>query len=105
MITDSLEPTQKVAIMLLSLDQGLAAEVLGRMPREMVERVTLAIANAGNVTREQQESVLNQFKSEFVSRPLMVILKLFKNTNNGLMPLFKIYQEYIIIHGIIFQEK
>ena len=71
MITDSLEPTQKVAIMLLSLDQGLAAEVLGRMPREMVERVTLAIANAGNVTREQQESVLNQFKSEFVSRPLM----------------------------------
>lgn len=68
---DPLDPARKVAILLLSLDQGLAAEVLGRMPRDFVERVTLSIANAGHVTREEQESVLTDFKSAFASRPLM----------------------------------
>ena len=68
---ESMDASQKVAIVLLSLDQGLAAELLGRMPRDMVERVTLAIANTGDVTRDQQESVLYEFKSAFLSRPLM----------------------------------
>jgi flagellar motor switch protein FliG len=68
---DSMDSSRKVAIVLLSLDRGFAAEILGRMPRELVERVTLSIANAGNVTREEQESVLNEFKWAFLSRPLM----------------------------------
>lgn len=71
MKTDSLDPARKVAIVLLSLDQGIAAELLGRMPRDLVERVTLAIANAGRVTRDEQELVLNDFKSSFALRPLM----------------------------------
>ena len=71
MMTDTIDPSRKVAIVLLSLDRSFAAEILGRMPREQVERVTLAIANAGNVTREEQESVLNEFKTAFLLRPLM----------------------------------
>src|SRR4051794_15444514 len=66
-----MDGTQKSAILLLSLDQGLAAEVLGKLPREQVERVTLAIASAEHVTREQQDAVLNEFKTLFLNRPLM----------------------------------
>ena len=68
---EPLDPARKVAIVLLSLDQGVAADLLGRMPRDLVERVTLAIANAGRVTRDEQESVLSDFKSSFAARPLM----------------------------------
>ena len=68
---DSMAATRKVAILLLSFDQGLAAELLGRLPPEVVEQVTLEIASAGKVTREQQEFVLNQFKADFLSRPRM----------------------------------
>ena len=66
-----MDGTRKTAILLLSLDQVMAAEVLGRLTREKIERVTLEIAKAEHVTREQQESVLNEFKAAFVSRPLM----------------------------------
>ncbi len=69
--TDQPEIVRKAAILLLSLDQGLAADVLGKLPREQVERITLAIANAENVTREEQESILDEFKAAFSSRPLM----------------------------------
>ena len=62
---------RKAAIFLLSLDQLLAAEVLGKLPREQIERIKLAIANVENVTREEQDSILIEFKTAFVSRPLM----------------------------------
>ncbi|HEY0981967.1 flagellar motor switch protein FliG [Schlesneria sp.] len=68
---ESLDGTQKTAILLLSLDQAMAADLLGRLPRDQVERIALAIANAGTVTREQQEAVLSEFKTAFESRPLM----------------------------------
>ena len=71
MTMDSMAATRKVAILLLSFDQGLAAELLGRLPQEVVEQVTLEIASAGKVTREQQELVLNEFKTDFLSRPRM----------------------------------
>jgi len=63
--------TRKAAILLLSLDQALAAEVLGKLPRDQVERTTLAIASADNVTREEQEAILIEFKTAFLSRPLI----------------------------------
>ena len=68
---DSIDGTQKSAILLLSLDQAMAADLLGRLPRDQVERIALAIANAGAVTREQQEGVLQEFKLAFDARPLM----------------------------------
>ncbi len=71
MKTDLMNGTRKTAILLLSLDQSLASEVMGKLPREKMEQVALAIANADHVTREEQEAVLNEFKTAFVSRPLM----------------------------------
>lgn len=70
-LTDDTNVARKPAILLLSLDQSLAAEVLGKLPREQVERITLAIANAEKVTREEQESILGEFKTAFMSRPLI----------------------------------
>jgi flagellar motor switch protein FliG len=52
---------QKAAILLLSLEKPLAAEVLGQLPREMVEAVTLQIARLDDVTKEQQDLVLGEF--------------------------------------------
>lgn len=66
-----MDGTRKAAILLLSLDQALAAEVLGKLPRDQVERTTLAIASADNVTREEQEAILNEFKTAFLTRPLI----------------------------------
>lgn len=48
--------------MLLSLDKPLAAEVLSQLPRPMVEAVTLEIAKLDDVTKEQQEAVIREFK-------------------------------------------
>ena len=66
-----MDGTRKTAVLLLSLDQAVAAALLRKLPRDQVERVTLAIANAENVARDEQEQVLTEFKSAFVSRPLM----------------------------------
>ena len=71
MKSDLMTGTRKTAILLLSLDQSLASEVMGKLPREKMEQVALAIANADHVTREEQEAVLNEFRSAFVSRPLI----------------------------------
>jgi flagellar motor switch protein FliG len=71
MTNDSFDATRKVAIVLLSLDQGVAADLLGRLPREAVDQVTLAIANAQNVSRDEQEQVLQDFRTAFLSRPLI----------------------------------
>ncbi|MCH7685985.1 MAG: flagellar motor switch protein FliG, partial [Planctomycetes bacterium] len=51
----------KAAIFLLSLDKALAAEILSQLPRKMVEAVTLEIAKLDDVTREEQQAVLNEF--------------------------------------------
>jgi flagellar motor switch protein FliG len=52
---------RKAAILLLSLDKPLAAEVLSQMPKQMVQAVTLEIAKLDDVTREQQEAVIQEF--------------------------------------------
>jgi flagellar motor switch protein FliG len=54
---------EKAAILLLSLEKPLAAEVLSQLPREMVEAVTLQIARLDDVTKEQQDLVLSEFFS------------------------------------------
>lgn len=57
-----MDNVRKAAIMLLSLDKPLAAEVLSQLPRPMVEQVTLEIAKLDDVTKEQQEAVIREFK-------------------------------------------
>src|SRR5437868_72206 len=52
---------RKAAIVLLSLDKPLAAEVLSQMNKDSVESVTMEIAKLDDVTREEQESVIEEF--------------------------------------------
>jgi flagellar motor switch protein FliG len=58
-----MQSVRKAAILLLSLDKPLAAEVLAAMPRDHVEQVTLEIAKLDDVSREQQDAVLDEFLS------------------------------------------
>lgn len=58
-----MDPVRKSAILLLTLDKPLAKEVIAQMPRDVVEKVTLEIARLKNVTRVEQEKVLDEFYS------------------------------------------
>lgn len=60
-----MDATRKAAILLLSLDKPLAAEVLSQLPRDQVERLTFEIARVEDVSREQQEGVIEEFTSRF----------------------------------------
>lgn len=60
-----MDAVRKAAILLLSLDKPLAAEVLSQLPREQVEKITLEIAKVDDVTRDQQQSVLDEFDGNF----------------------------------------
>jgi flagellar motor switch protein FliG len=57
----SIDELRKAAILLLTLEKPLAAEVLSQMSRDLVERVTLEIAQLEGVTREEQDAVLEEF--------------------------------------------
>jgi flagellar motor switch protein FliG len=56
---------RKAAIMLLSLDKPLAAEVMSQLPREQVERLTMEIARVEDVSRDQQNGVLEEFTTQY----------------------------------------
>lgn len=61
-------PLRKAAIFLLSLDKPLAAEVLSQLGKEQVEAVTLEIARLDDVTKEQQEEVIEEFYNLGIAR-------------------------------------
>jgi flagellar motor switch protein FliG len=56
-----MDDIRKAAILLLSLDKPLAAEVLSQMPKRLVEWVTLEIARLDDITHEEQDLVLEEF--------------------------------------------
>lgn len=60
-----MDATRKAAILLLSLEKPLAAEVLSQLPRDQVERIMLEVAKVDDVTREQQHSVIEEFGGQF----------------------------------------
>ncbi len=60
-----MDAVRKAAILLLSLDKSLSAEVLSQLPREQVEKIMVEIARVDDVTREQQQSVLEEFDGQF----------------------------------------
>lgn len=56
-----MDDLRKAAILILSLDKPIAAEVMSQLPRRQLELVTLEIAKLEDITKEQQESVLDEF--------------------------------------------
>ena len=52
---------RRSAVLLLSLEKPLAAAVLAALPRATVEKLTYEIAELDDVTRDEQDAVLDQF--------------------------------------------
>ena len=59
-----MDDIEKAAILILSLDKPIAAEVMSQLPRPMVEKVTLRIAQIGPVTKDKQDEVFDDFYSQ-----------------------------------------
>jgi flagellar motor switch protein FliG len=60
---------RKAAILLLSLDKSLAAQILALLPRDQLEAATIAVARAENPQAEELSSVLVEFKTRLQSKP------------------------------------
>ncbi len=59
-----MDGVRKAAILLLSLEKPLAAEVLSQIPRDQLVQVTMEIAKINDVSKDQQEAVLNEFSDQ-----------------------------------------
>ena len=77
---DSLDltPLRKAAILLVSLEQPLASQVLANLERQDVEAVTLEIARLEGVDPEEQQAVLEEFYGLGVRRLRFVFEDLVK---------------------------
>ena len=56
-----MDSIRKAAVLLLSLDKPIAAEVLSLMSKDLVESVTLEIAQLDDVSKEEQQNVVDEF--------------------------------------------
>ena len=63
-----MDGTRKAAIFLLSLEKPVAAEVLSQLPHDQVERVMLEIARMDDVSRDQLEGVLDEFRDTILDQ-------------------------------------
>jgi len=59
---------RKAAILLLSLEKPLAAEVISQFPPECVEAITIELTRVNDVTKEQQDAVLEEFYNLSLAR-------------------------------------
>jgi flagellar motor switch protein FliG len=64
----SMTPLRKAAIVLLSLEKPLAAEVMGQLRKEEVEALTVEIAKLNDVTKEEQDAAIEEFYSQGLAR-------------------------------------
>jgi len=58
---DRLGPLRKAAILVVSLEQPLASQLLAQLDRSAVEAVTLEIARLERIAPEEQHAVLEEF--------------------------------------------
>lgn len=59
-------PSQKVAALLIALGPATASEILKNIKDEdLLEQITLDIANLGKISDEDLNDVLNEFKTVF----------------------------------------
>ncbi len=57
----AMDPLRKAAILVVSLEQPLASQLLAQLDRPAVEAVTLEIARLERIAPEEQQSVLEEF--------------------------------------------
>ncbi len=62
-------PSQKVAALLISLGPATASEILKNIKDEdLLEQITLDIANLGKVPEAEMNEILNEFKTVFQAK-------------------------------------
>ena len=61
-------PLRKAAVLLVSLEQPLASQLLAQLDRDAVETVTLEIAQLDRITPDEQQAVLDEFYALGVRR-------------------------------------
>lgn len=57
----AIPPLRKAAILIVSLDQSMASQVLALLDRDAVEAVTLEIARLDRVAPDEQQAALDEF--------------------------------------------
>lgn len=62
---------RKAAVVLLSMDKSLATQVLSHLSPDQVERLTLEIARTNNVSQEEQDAAIVEFRSSLGSRTVI----------------------------------
>ncbi len=63
-----MDEIRKAAILILSLEKSLAAEIMSQLPKDQVEKVTFQLAQLDDVTAEEQDTVLEEFRALAGSR-------------------------------------
>lgn len=61
------ESLRKAALVLVSMDDAKAAELLSRMSPEQVEAITRAIENLNEIDPQEQQDALDQFQNQLKS--------------------------------------
>ncbi len=59
---------KRAAIVMLSLDKSLASQVVNLLPKDQVERLTMEIAKTDDVSIDEQELVINEFRDKLGHR-------------------------------------
>lgn len=62
---------RKAAILMLSLEKPLAAEIMSQLRKDTLEKVVLEIARTPTVTREERSKVLDEFYSQAKEQSFM----------------------------------
>ena len=65
---DELTPERKAAIALVAFGADISAELLRSLPQQDMERLTVEIANLGDVPAEIEEKVVDECYEIFMAR-------------------------------------
>jgi flagellar motor switch protein FliG len=86
--TDAIAPVRKAAIVLVSLEQSLASQLLSHLDRAAVEAVTWEIARLERVDPEERAAVLEEFYGLGLRRLCFVFDDLVKMNDSDIRAAF-----------------
>ncbi len=73
MASNELSGVRKSAILLLTLSQEEAAEILKRLPPESVEEVSREIASLGDITLNTRRDVFGEFYNQALANQYLTV--------------------------------
>src|SRR5258706_992738 len=72
MASNDLSGVRKAAVLLMSLSQDDAAEILKRLPPESVEEVSREIASLGDITLNTRKDVFSEFYNQALANSYLM---------------------------------